>query len=66
MERIQAVDCVILKSNVVDDELYRIIVGCIKTYVHALKLVSLYMYDVPREITETRQLFLLSTTLKGI
>jgi len=43
MEHIRALDCVLLRPKVADDEGYRIIVGCIKTYIRVLKLVFIYM-----------------------
>jgi len=43
MKRIQAMDCMVSTPNVADDEAYRIIVGCIKTYIRALKLVFIYI-----------------------
>jgi hypothetical protein len=43
MEHIRALDCVV-RPNVADDGAYRIIVGCIKTYIRTLKLVFMYIY----------------------
>ncbi|KAH0946174.1 hypothetical protein HN011_007049 [Eciton burchellii] len=37
MEHIRAMDCVVFRPNVADDEAYGVIVGCIKTYIRALK-----------------------------
>jgi hypothetical protein len=43
MEHIRPLDCVVLRPNSADDKAYRIIVGCIKTYIRALKLVFMYI-----------------------
>ncbi|XP_072757396.1 odorant receptor Or2-like isoform X2 [Anoplolepis gracilipes] len=41
MKRIQGSDLVIVEPNIADDEAYRIIIGCIKSYKHALKFSEL-------------------------
>jgi hypothetical protein len=46
MERIRVLDCVMLKPNIADDEAYNIIIGCIKLYKYALKLVLYFKYKV--------------------
>ncbi|XP_072757402.1 odorant receptor 9a-like isoform X2 [Anoplolepis gracilipes] len=41
MNRIQGSDLAIVKPNIADDEAYHIIIGCIKSYKHALKFSEL-------------------------
>jgi len=46
MERIRSLDRVVLKPDIADDEAYDIIIGCIKSYKCALKLVLYLQYKV--------------------
>ncbi|XP_050445521.1 odorant receptor 9a-like [Cataglyphis hispanica] len=41
IERIQGTDFVIVEPNIADDEAYHVIIGCIKSYKHALKYSEL-------------------------
>ncbi|KYM79317.1 Odorant receptor Or2 [Atta colombica] len=45
IERIRSSDFVLLESNIKDDEVYRDIIGCIKSYQHALKLVLIVIIE---------------------
>lgn len=44
MERIRGSDIVMVESNIKDDEAYHIIIDCIKSYKHILKLGDIFKY----------------------
>ncbi|XP_011065511.1 PREDICTED: uncharacterized protein LOC105152775 [Acromyrmex echinatior] len=58
IERIRGLDFVLLEPNIKDDEVYRDIIGCIKSYQHALKF-----FDVLSSNYATSFFFLLGNVI---
>lgn len=46
MESIQGSSLVMIEPSITDDETYHVIIGCIKSYKYALKLVLLISLNV--------------------